>query len=71
MHEERYTIPEITAEAHARARADGGRVWAVGTTTVRTLESAADDDGSRSRRQRRDADLHPAAGAPPRRSTPS
>ena len=45
MHEERYTIPEVTAEAHARARADGGRVWAVGTTTVRTLESAADDEG--------------------------
>jgi S-adenosylmethionine:tRNA ribosyltransferase-isomerase len=45
MHEERYTIPEITAEAHARARADGGRVWAVGTTTVRTLESASDDRG--------------------------
>ncbi len=41
MHEERYTIPEATAEAHARARADGARVWAVGTTTVRTLESAA------------------------------
>jgi S-adenosylmethionine:tRNA ribosyltransferase-isomerase len=45
MHEERYTIPELTAEAHAVARADGGRVWAVGTTTVRTLESAADDAG--------------------------
>ena len=45
MHEERYTIPEPTAEAHARARADGGRVWAVGTTTVRTLESAVDDAG--------------------------
>ena len=45
MHEERYTIPEATAEAHARTRADGGRVWAVGTTTVRTLESAADDAG--------------------------
>jgi S-adenosylmethionine:tRNA ribosyltransferase-isomerase len=46
MHEERYTIPEVTAEAHAATRAEGGRVWAVGTTTVRTLESAADDDGS-------------------------
>ena len=45
MHEERYTIPEITADAHARARADGGRIWAVGTTTVRTLESAVDDEG--------------------------
>jgi S-adenosylmethionine:tRNA ribosyltransferase-isomerase len=45
MHEERYTIPEITAEVHAATRADGGKVWAVGTTTVRTLESAADDAG--------------------------
>ena len=45
MHEERFTIPESTMAAHARARAGGGRVWAVGTTTVRTLESAADDAG--------------------------
>ena len=45
MHEERYTVPELTAEAHERTRAEGGRVWAVGTTTVRTLESAADDAG--------------------------
>jgi S-adenosylmethionine:tRNA ribosyltransferase-isomerase len=45
MHEERYTIPEGTADAYARTRADGGRVWAVGTTTVRTLESAVDDAG--------------------------
>jgi S-adenosylmethionine:tRNA ribosyltransferase-isomerase len=45
MHEERYTVPEATAEAHARTRAEGGRVWAVGTTTVRTLESAADAAG--------------------------
>ena len=49
MHEERYTIPESTAEAHAHARAHGGRVWAVGTTTVRTLESAVDDDAGRVR----------------------
>jgi S-adenosylmethionine:tRNA ribosyltransferase-isomerase len=27
-------------------RAAGGRVWAVGTTSVRTLESAANDDGT-------------------------
>jgi S-adenosylmethionine:tRNA ribosyltransferase-isomerase len=45
MHEERYTIPEFTADAHAATRAEGGRVWAVGTTTVRTLESAVDDAG--------------------------
>jgi S-adenosylmethionine:tRNA ribosyltransferase-isomerase len=40
MHEERYTIPAETTEAIAAARTAGGRVWAVGTTTVRTLESA-------------------------------
>jgi S-adenosylmethionine:tRNA ribosyltransferase-isomerase len=45
MHEERYTIPPETALAHERTRARGGRIWAVGTTTVRTLESAADESG--------------------------
>jgi S-adenosylmethionine:tRNA ribosyltransferase-isomerase len=45
MHEERYTIPTESALAHERARARGGRIWAVGTTTVRTLESAADESG--------------------------
>ena len=42
MHEERYAIPLETARAVAEARSGGGRVWAVGTTTVRTLESAAE-----------------------------
>jgi S-adenosylmethionine:tRNA ribosyltransferase-isomerase len=45
MHEERYTVPEETATSYARTREAGGRVWAVGTTTVRTLESAVDDGG--------------------------
>jgi len=40
MHEERYTIPVETSQAWAETRAAGHRVWAVGTTTVRTLESA-------------------------------
>ncbi len=44
MHEERYVIPDATAQALVETRAAGGRVWAVGTTTVRTLESAADPD---------------------------
>lgn len=35
---ERTFVPEETANAHARARAAGHRVVAVGTTTVRTLE---------------------------------
>jgi S-adenosylmethionine:tRNA ribosyltransferase-isomerase len=46
MHEERFTIPAETAAAYAATRAAGKRVWAVGTTTVRTLESAADGDGA-------------------------
>lgn len=44
MHEERYLIPDATAQALVETRAAGGRVWAVGTTTVRTLESAAEPD---------------------------
>ena len=46
MHAEWYSVPEAAAETIERARAGGGRVWAVGTTAVRTLESAADDDGT-------------------------
>jgi S-adenosylmethionine:tRNA ribosyltransferase-isomerase len=42
MHPERYTIPEATAQAIQSARAEGRRVVAVGTTVVRTLESATD-----------------------------
>ena len=45
MHEEHYTIPSDTALAWAEARRRGNRVWAVGTTTVRTLESAFDGSG--------------------------
>ena len=41
MHSEWCEVPQATADAIARARAEGGRVIAVGTTTVRTLESAA------------------------------
>ncbi len=41
MDAERYLVPAETAAAWARARARGGRVLAVGTTVVRTLEAAA------------------------------
>lgn len=41
MHSERYWLPEATVHAIARAHARGGRIVAVGTTTVRALESAA------------------------------
>jgi S-adenosylmethionine:tRNA ribosyltransferase-isomerase len=41
MHEERYEISAATAAAVNRAKAEGRRVVAVGTTSVRVLESAA------------------------------
>jgi S-adenosylmethionine:tRNA ribosyltransferase-isomerase len=41
MHEERYDIPQAAAEAITRAREKGGRIIAVGTTTLRALEDAA------------------------------
>lgn len=44
MHAERYIVPPETLEAIARTRALGGRVIAVGTTSVRSLESAAKDN---------------------------
>jgi S-adenosylmethionine:tRNA ribosyltransferase-isomerase len=40
MHSEHYSIPEQTAHAIAHARAHGGRITAVGTTSLRALESA-------------------------------
>ena len=46
MHEERFTLPIETTQAWSAARADGRRVWAVGTTTVRTLESALSTDAT-------------------------
>ena len=38
-------VPEVAADTINRARDAGGRVWAVGTTTVRTLESTCDEEG--------------------------
>ena len=46
MHSERYAIPAATADAIATTRARGGRILAVGTTTLRALESAADASGA-------------------------
>jgi S-adenosylmethionine:tRNA ribosyltransferase-isomerase len=45
MHEERFELPERAAEAVDAARARGGRVIAVGTTAVRTLETCATGGG--------------------------
>ena len=45
MHSEFCTVPEETAELVNRTKADGGRVICVGTTSCRTLESWAGEDG--------------------------
>ena len=45
MHSEWYSVSEESARLINDRRAAGGRVWAVGTTSVRTLETAADDAG--------------------------
>ena len=46
MHAERGVITEETAERLNRTRRAGGRIVAVGTTSLRLLESAADPDGT-------------------------
>ena len=45
MHSEYYEIKEEAAEIINRAKREGRRVIAVGTTSVRTLESVADENG--------------------------
>lgn len=45
MHSEFYMISEEAAEKINAAKARGGRVICVGTTSCRTIESAADEDG--------------------------
>lgn len=46
MHTETFNISKEAADTINRTRAAGGRVIAVGTTSCRTLESAAADDGT-------------------------
>lgn len=45
IHHEHLSIPQETVDAIDRARQRGGKIWAVGTTTVRALEYAAKDSG--------------------------
>ena len=47
IHTEFYTVPQRTVDAVAETKARGGRVVAVGTTSVRSLESAWDPDAGR------------------------
>jgi S-adenosylmethionine:tRNA ribosyltransferase-isomerase len=46
MHEERYAIPDVTADLVNETRRSGRSVWCVGTTSVRTLESGTRADGT-------------------------
>jgi len=46
MHAEWGSISSATAEALDRARRNGGRIVAVGTTSLRLMESAAKEDGT-------------------------
>lgn len=52
MHSERYEVTEEAARIINEAREKGGRVVAVGTTSVRTLETVADENGV----------IHPGSG---------
>lgn len=45
MHEEVFTVSEATAEKINQAKKEGRPILAVGTTSVRTLESACDENG--------------------------
>ena len=45
IHQEYLTIPRRTVEAVMETRRRGGKIWAVGTTTVRALEYAAKETG--------------------------
>lgn len=45
MHSEFYTVDEAAAQMINETKRDGGRVVCVGTTSCRTVESAAGDDG--------------------------
>lgn len=53
MHSEVYNIPEEAAKIINETKKSGGRIIAVGTTSTRTLESAADENGV----------LHPGSGS--------
>lgn len=64
MHEERFMIDREVAENVTQAHRDGRRVIAVGTTSVRTLESAWDGSRVRPGDQRTSLFLHPGGRSP-------
>ncbi len=52
MHSEYYMVQQKTADLINKTRQEGGRIICVGTTSCRTIESAADDEGL----------IHPGSG---------
>ena len=61
MHGEVYEVSETAARTINERRAAGGRVWAAGTTVVRTLETVADASGRVRGGRRRDDAVHSPA----------
>ena len=62
IHTERYSLDADTADALNRARAEGRRIIAVGTTSVRVLEQAAADAALRQAQDERRANLESTEG---------
>jgi S-adenosylmethionine:tRNA ribosyltransferase-isomerase len=59
MHREWFSITPSTAQVINGAKAGGGRIWAVGTTVTRVLETSAGDSGVRSGSGWTDLFIHP------------
>lgn len=55
IHTERYTVPQDTIDAIEKTKAAGNRVIAVGTTSVRSLESAWDEEEGKLKPRDREA----------------
>jgi S-adenosylmethionine:tRNA ribosyltransferase-isomerase len=62
MHAEWYEVPAETIEAIRHGKQNGGRVWAVGTTAARVMETIADRDDCRSVIDRERGDDQPVSG---------
>ena len=63
MHSEWFDVPAETVAAVEAAKARGNKVWAVGTTSMRALESAARENRPSESRSRR-TDIFHYAGLP-------
>lgn len=55
IHTERYTVSQAVVDAIEKTKAAGGRVIAIGTTSVRSLESAWDEQAGKLRARNREA----------------